>query len=280
MSTSPGNTGLLEPLARLNDLPASRRDIGPAMSADFGFVAHSAKRNPHKLSIGRTGDGFGNRGFPDAGRPDQTENGAFILLDQSLNGQVLNNAFLDFFQPEMVLVKDIFGFLQCVFIFRHFRPGHIQKPVNIIADNRGFRRHGRHHLELFDFLAYFLCCLFGEFLLFQAFFQFRDFIFEIVLFTISFWMARNRSFRPIPLSRFFPSAFDAPFDFSSTYTLFLKASGNKCFQPFPDIVNFNNFLFIFQLYIQMRDHYISEAGWIFDGGNRSLFHMHFLLSFR
>jgi hypothetical protein len=53
------NTGFLVPafLHRLDDLPRQRADVGAAVPANLGLVAHAAQRHAHKLPP----RGLGNR---------------------------------------------------------------------------------------------------------------------------------------------------------------------------------------------------------------------------
>ena len=57
--------------------PARQRaDIGAAMSADFGLVAHAAERHPDELPAGRPGDRLADRGLAGSRRADQRQDGA------------------------------------------------------------------------------------------------------------------------------------------------------------------------------------------------------------
>src|SRR4026208_1251570 len=44
------------PAQPLDHLPGERPDVGPAVTADLGFVAHAAERDAHKLASERIGD--------------------------------------------------------------------------------------------------------------------------------------------------------------------------------------------------------------------------------
>ena len=55
----------------LDDLARQRADIGAAVAADLGLVAHAAERHAHELAVGGARDGLAERGLADAraGRP-------------------------------------------------------------------------------------------------------------------------------------------------------------------------------------------------------------------
>ena len=55
----------------LDHLAGQRAEVGPAMAANFGLVAHPAQRNPHKLASGRPRHRFAKRGLADARRSNQ-----------------------------------------------------------------------------------------------------------------------------------------------------------------------------------------------------------------
>src|SRR3981081_3277086 len=63
-------------LHHLDDLAGQRADVGAAMAADFGFVAHAAERDANEFAAGGVADGHGERGFADARRSDEAKDGA------------------------------------------------------------------------------------------------------------------------------------------------------------------------------------------------------------
>ena len=60
----------------LHDLAGHRADVGAAMAADLGLVAHAAQRHAHELAIGGARDALAERGLADT-REDRrdTESG-------------------------------------------------------------------------------------------------------------------------------------------------------------------------------------------------------------
>src|ERR1035441_10605139 len=57
----------------LDDLAGKGADVGAAVAANFGFVAHAAEGHADKLASGGLGDRHAQRGFAYARRPDETE---------------------------------------------------------------------------------------------------------------------------------------------------------------------------------------------------------------
>ena len=62
--------GLLHPL---DDAAGHRADVGAAVAADVGLVAHAAERDAHVLAPERAGDRLGDRGLADARRADEEQ---------------------------------------------------------------------------------------------------------------------------------------------------------------------------------------------------------------
>ena len=94
-------------LHALNDTSGQRADIGPAMPADFRFVAHAAETDADELAAQRAGDRLAKRSLADAGRADKAENRALHLLFQLADGEILENAFFDLFEVVVVFVQDL-----------------------------------------------------------------------------------------------------------------------------------------------------------------------------
>ena len=66
-------------LHALDDLAGHRADIGAAVAADLGLVAHAAQRHAHELAARRPRDRLAERGLADAGRADEAEDRALEL---------------------------------------------------------------------------------------------------------------------------------------------------------------------------------------------------------
>src|SRR4051812_19447517 len=72
-------TGFLQ---RLDDLARERADVSAAVAADLGFVTYAAQRTTYELLVQRAGDGLGERGLADAGRPGEAEDLAFAVVGE------------------------------------------------------------------------------------------------------------------------------------------------------------------------------------------------------
>ena len=60
-------------LQRLHDAAGNRADVGAAVAADLGLVAHAAERDAHELAVHRARDRLAERRLADAGRADEAE---------------------------------------------------------------------------------------------------------------------------------------------------------------------------------------------------------------
>ena len=61
---------------RLDDAARQRADVGAAVAADLGLVAHAAERDAHELAPERAGDALAERSLADAGRADEAQDRA------------------------------------------------------------------------------------------------------------------------------------------------------------------------------------------------------------
>jgi len=76
------------------------------MSSDLGLIMHTAETDPNERPLHRPGDGLPERGFANPGRADEAQYRGLPMRRQLSNGEILDNAALDLFQAEMVLVQD------------------------------------------------------------------------------------------------------------------------------------------------------------------------------
>src|SRR5208283_1561024 len=67
-------------LHHLNDLAGQGADVSAPVTANFGFVAHSAERHADELASGGLGDRHAQRRFADSRRSDKAKNRAFGIL--------------------------------------------------------------------------------------------------------------------------------------------------------------------------------------------------------
>lgn len=79
------------------------------MTANFSFVTNAAKGNTGKFAAQGVSDTFAKRRFSNTGRPDQAQDRSFDLFAAFDDGDKFQQAVLDFFEAEMLLVQNLFG---------------------------------------------------------------------------------------------------------------------------------------------------------------------------
>ena len=72
-------------LQGVEDAPGQRADVGAAMAANLGFVAHAAERDAHERPARRIGDRLPERRLADAGGPDEAQGSLPLALPVSLS---------------------------------------------------------------------------------------------------------------------------------------------------------------------------------------------------
>src|SRR3569833_3502778 len=75
------------------------------MAANLGLVVHAAQRDAQELAPGRARDRLPERGLADAGRADETQDGALALRIELAHREVFQYPALDAREPVMVLVE-------------------------------------------------------------------------------------------------------------------------------------------------------------------------------
>ena len=95
-------------LHALDDAPRQRADVGAAVAADLGLVAHAAERDADELAPERARDRPAERRLADAGRPDTRHRmGPFLSALELAHRQVLEDALLDLLEVVVVGVEDV-----------------------------------------------------------------------------------------------------------------------------------------------------------------------------
>src|SRR5687767_3886762 len=72
-----------------------RSDVSSSMSADLGFVSHSAERCTDEFPSKRASDALAEAGLADSWRSHEAKDRATQVFLQLQDGQVLENAFFD-----------------------------------------------------------------------------------------------------------------------------------------------------------------------------------------
>ena len=132
----------------LQDLARHRADVGAAMAADLGLVAHAAQRHADELAIGSARDRLAERSLAHAGRPDQAQDRRLHLVHALLHRQVLDDALLHLLQPVVVLFEDGLGLGQVRADLALLLPRQPDQRLDVVAHDRGFGRHRRHQPQL------------------------------------------------------------------------------------------------------------------------------------
>ena len=95
--------GLLEVV---DDLARHRADIGPTVTADFGFVTHTTERLAHEFTTRRLGDALAERGLADTRRADEAQDRPLQLVGARLHGEILDDPVLDLLKAIVVGIED------------------------------------------------------------------------------------------------------------------------------------------------------------------------------
>ena len=84
------------------------------------------------------------RGLADAGRADEAEDRALLVLLQLADGEVLEDALLDLLEAVVVLVEDLADLRDLEVVRRLTVPRQIEDPVEVGADDRVLGRADLH----------------------------------------------------------------------------------------------------------------------------------------
>ena len=84
---------------RADDRAGHRADVGAAVAADLGLVAHAAERDAHELAAERARDRLAERGLADAGRADEAEDRAREVVLQLRTARYSRMRSLTFSRP-------------------------------------------------------------------------------------------------------------------------------------------------------------------------------------
>ena len=137
-----------------------RADVGPPVAADLGLVADAAQRHADELASGGAGDRLADRGLAGAGRADQGQDraGLLVLRDaavgpQLAHGQVLGDAVLDVLEAGVVLVQDLTRVHGIELLVGALVPRHGDQPVEVGADHARLAGLLAHALEAAELLV-------------------------------------------------------------------------------------------------------------------------------
>ena len=138
---------------RLDDVAGQRADVGPPMAADLGLVVHAAQADARELAAHGAGDRLAQRRLADAGRSGEAQDRRLAFGRQLAHGQVFDDALLDLFQAEMVVVEHAAGLGDVDRRRLGQRPGQLDQRVEIGADHAPLGRRLRRAFEPAQLLA-------------------------------------------------------------------------------------------------------------------------------
>ena len=133
--------------------PGQRADVGAPVAADRGLVVHAAERDAVELAPERARDAAAERRLADAGRADEAEDRALLVLLQLADGEVLEDALLDLLEAVVVLVEDLAHAARCRGCpCVELRPRQVEDPVEVGAHDRVLGRADLHRAQALELL--------------------------------------------------------------------------------------------------------------------------------
>jgi hypothetical protein len=133
---------------RLDDLAGHRADIGPPVTADLGLVATPpSDMRTNSRPVARAID-LPSEVLPTPGGPTRQRIGPVSLFARCCTARYSTIRLLDLVKPEMVVVQDLLGAVEVLLDLGALAPRNAEHPVEVVAHDRGLRRHRRHLAEL------------------------------------------------------------------------------------------------------------------------------------
>ena len=121
----------------IDQLAGHRANIGAAVAADLGFIAHAAQAHAHIFAVHALGHRAGDRGFAHARRAHQTNDLSLHIGIELAHRQNFQNAVLHFFQAVMLTVQDLLCLGNVQLILCRLIPRQIKAGIQIGADHTG-----------------------------------------------------------------------------------------------------------------------------------------------
>ena len=120
---------------RADDRAGHRADVGAAVAADLGLVAHAAHADALELAAERAGDRLAERRLADAGRADEAEDRAARVRLEPAHGEVLEDPVLDLLDVVVVGVEHLARVLEVEVVGRRRVPRQRGQPLEVGADH-------------------------------------------------------------------------------------------------------------------------------------------------
>ena len=133
-----------------DDLARKRADVGAAVAADFGLVAHAAERLAHELAPGRAGDRLAEARLAHARRADEAQDRPLQLVGARLDREVLDDPVLDLVERVVILVEDFLRLGDVLLEAALLAPWQPEQHVEIVAHHGRLGAHRLHRLELLE----------------------------------------------------------------------------------------------------------------------------------
>ena len=132
---------------RADDRPRQGPDVGAAVAADLGLVADAADGDPLELAAEGAGDRFAEAGLADPGGPDEAEDRPRRVRVQFADREVLEDPVLHLLEVVVVGVEDLARVGDVEVVLGLVRPGQLDQPLEVGADDAVLGRRRRQFLE-------------------------------------------------------------------------------------------------------------------------------------
>ena len=107
--------------------------VGPAVSADLGFIVKAAKGYPLIFAAQGLCYGLAQGCLADSRRAVEADDGGLHVALELQHRQILDDPFLDCLQTEVVLVQDFLGVLKIQIVLGHLFPGQVQYELDVLV---------------------------------------------------------------------------------------------------------------------------------------------------
>ena len=150
------------PAETLDDPPWQRADVGPAMTPDFGLVAHPTQAHPNEFPLQASRDTPAERGLSDPRRPDQAQDRPLQPPHQGKHRDVVQDPLLDLLQAVVLLLEHTRGPVHVQAVLGLMLPGQGEDPVQVGANHRCFRGDRIQPAEAIELLVHAALHLVGQ----------------------------------------------------------------------------------------------------------------------
>ena len=166
-----------------NDFSLHCADIGTAVTANFRFIVHTAKRNAHIFSTHRFRKRFCNTGFADAGRTDKTNDLTVDILFNLSDGNDFKYSFLYLLNAVVVSFQNLASTPDVKIFFAVNMPGQRNHRIQIVSDYIRIGRGRGHFSKLLSLANKFLLNFFLKADRFDFFYVFIRFTLCVIRIT-------------------------------------------------------------------------------------------------